>query len=265
LPPDESLQLNGRPIRRRQRSLKEPRIPISLFDVGVAIAISALGAATQASIGFGFALIAAPLLLLLHPDFVPGPLLATTLLLTFLMAYRERRAIDFHGVALALIGRASTTLPAALLVAALPRANFDTLFAGLIFLAVGFSIRLPRLEPTRALTISAGALSGVMGTVAAIGGPPMALLYQHAEGPRIRSSLSAFFLVGSALSLAALAAVGRFGAHELGLASILAPGVVLGFVASRLVSPWLDRGHMRALVLALSLAAGVAVLSRALA
>jgi uncharacterized membrane protein YfcA len=180
------------------------------------------------------------------------------------MAYRERRAIDLHGVAFALVGRTAATLPAALLVAALPRANFDILFAGLVFLAVGLSFRLPRLESTRLLTVAAGALSGLMGTVAAIGGPPMALLYQHAEGPRIRSSLSAFFVVGSALSLVALAAVGRFGNHELWLALALAPGVFLGFAASRLVSPWLDRGRIRFFVLALSLAAAVAVLGRAL-
>jgi len=256
--------LDGRPVGRRPGRLQELRIPISFLDVGVAIAISFLGAVTQASVGFGFALIAAPLLLLLRGDFVPGPMLAVTVLLTFLMACRERHAIDFRGVGLALAGRATTTLPAALLVAALPRANFDILFAGLVFLALALSVRLPRLESKPSLTVAAGALSGVMGTVAAIGGPPVALLYQHAEGPRIRSSLSAFFLVGAALSLVALAAVGRFGRHELWLALALAPGVLLGFIASRLVSPWLDRGRIRTLVLALSLGAAIAVLGRGL-
>lgn len=186
------------------------------------------------------------------------------MLLTFLMACREWHAIDFRGVGLALVGRVATTIPAALLVAALPRANFDILFAGLVFLAVALSARLPRLEPTRSLTIAAGALSGVMGTVAAIGGPPVALLYQHAAGPRIRSSLSAFFLVGAALSLAALAGVGRFGSRELWLASTLVPGVLLGLLVSRFVSPWLDRGRTRVFVLALSLGAAFAVLGRAL-
>ncbi len=214
--------------------------------------------------GFGFALIAAPLLLLLHAGFVPGPLLAATVVLTFLMACRERHAIDFRGVGLALMGRIVTTVPAALLVVALPRADFDILFAGLVFLAVALSVRLPRLQPTPPLTIAAGALSGVMGTVAAIGGPPVALLYQHADGPRIRSSLSAFFLVGATLSLTALAAVGRFGNDELWLALVLLPGVLLGFAASRFVAPWLDRGRIRPLVLALSLGAALAVLGRAL-
>jgi uncharacterized membrane protein YfcA len=186
------------------------------------------------------------------------------LLLTFLVAYRERRSIDVHGVALALVGRIAATVPAALLVAALSRATFDILFAGLVLVAVVLALRTPRFEPTRSLTVAAGALSGFMGTASSIGGPPMALLYQHAEGPRIRGSLSGFFVVGTTLSLVALAAVGRFGNHELRLASILAPGVVLGLVASRSVSPWLDRGRIRSLVLVLSLAAAVAVLGRAL-
>jgi len=186
------------------------------------------------------------------------------LLLTFLVAYRERRSIDVHGVALALVGRIAATVPAALLVAALPPAAFDILFAGLVFVAVVLALRTPRFEPTRLLTVAAGALSGFMGTMASIGGPPMALLYQHAEGPRIRGSLSGFFVVGTTLSLVALAAVGRFGNHELRLASTLVPGVVLGIVTSRIVSPWLDRGRIRPLVLVLSFAAALAVLGRTL-
>jgi uncharacterized protein len=232
--------------------------------MGIAMGVAALGAAIQASIGFGFALIAAPLLLLLDTTFVPGPLLAASLLITFFVAYRERRSIDVHGVALALAGRIAATVPAALLVAALPPATFDILFAGLVFVAVVLSLRTPRFERTRPLTVAAGALSGFMGTASSIGGPPMALLYQHEEGPRIRGSLSGFFVVGTTLSLVALAFVGKFGDHELRLASILAPGVVLGLVASRLVSPWLDRGRIRSLVLVLSLAAAVAVLWRPL-
>ena len=162
------------------------------------------------------------------------------------------------------MGRIAATVPAALLVAALPRATFDALFAGLVFVAVALAVRAPRVEPTRPLTVAAGALSGFMGTMASIGGPPMALLYQHADGPRIRGSLSGFFVVGTAMSLVALAAVGQFGNHELRLTSTLIPGVALGIATSRIVSPWLDRGRTRPLVLILSFAAALAVLGRAL-
>ena len=45
--------------------------------------VMALGALVQASVGFGCAVIAAPILLLLHPVFVPGPIILAASLLSF--------------------------------------------------------------------------------------------------------------------------------------------------------------------------------------
>src|SRR3546814_15753694 len=70
---------------------------------------------------------------------------------------------------------------------------------------------LPVRPPTQ---LVAGVVSGVTGTAAGIGGPPLALLYQHRPGSTIRSTLAAAFLVGTALSLATLAVAGEFGPSQ---------------------------------------------------
>jgi len=137
-------------------------------------------------------------------------------------------------------------------------------FAALVFLALGLSVWMPRIEPTRALAVVAGAASGFMGTVSSMGGPPMALLYQRAEGPRMRGTLSGFLGMGAVLSLLGLAAVGRFAGRELMLAATLLPGIALGFAVSHFLAPWIDRGRVRPAVLALSFAAALAVLARTL-
>ena len=51
--------------------------------------------------------------------------------------------------------------------------------------------------------VAAGAVSGVMGTATSIGGAPMALIWQGHQGRRLRGTMSAFFMVGSAISVAA--------------------------------------------------------------
>ena len=61
----------------------------------------------------------------------------------------------------------------------------------------------------------AGATSGVLGTATAIGGPPMALVWQRKSGARLRGTMSGFFLVGSVMSIAALAATGAVDGHTL--------------------------------------------------
>ena len=87
------------------------------------------------------------------------------------------------------------------------------------------------------------------GTVAAIGGPPIALVYQYASGPRIRATMALYFTLGTVLSLAALWLAGAFGRHELALAAVLVPGTVLGFLASGPLLRRVDAGRLRPLVL----------------
>ena len=87
----------------------------------------------------------------------------------------------------------------------------------------------------------------------------MALLYQHAPGPRVRGTLSSIFLIGALISLVALSLVGRFGRDELRLTLALLPGVLFGFVASRRIASRLDLGYTRRAVLTIATAAGLIV------
>jgi uncharacterized protein len=239
-------------------------LPISPLDALLAFFIVAAGGMLQASLGFGMGLMAAPFLVLIDPAFVPGPSLLAALVLTVLVAHRERHALDFHGLRYAVVGRIVGTIPAALLISYISPAGFETVFAVMVILAVILSAVGVTFEPTPGRAAVAGALSGFMSTLSSVGGPPMALLYQNAEGPRFRSTLAGFFSIGVVISLVALAAVGRFHLREVALAAVLIPGGLAGFWLSRFVSPWMDRRGVRPFVLGLSFLAAAGVLWRAL-
>jgi uncharacterized membrane protein YfcA len=121
-----------------------------------------------------------------------------------------------------------------------------------------------RLLPAPGTLLGAGALAGFLGTTSSVGGPPIALVYQHETGPRIRGTLSAFFVVGVVLSLIGLHVVDRFGAVELRLALALLPAAVAGFLLSRRTARWVDAGRTRLAVLAASGASGLFVVVREL-
>ena len=131
-----------------------------------------------------------------------------------------------------------------------------------MLVAVAISISGLRVEPRPVSLVVGGALSGIMGTIASIGGPPLALLYQHAPGARVRGTLSSIFLIGTLISLVALTLVGRFGRDELRLTLALLPGVLLGFVVSRRIASRLDRGYTRRAVLTIATGAGLIVVVR---
>ena len=71
-------------------------MPRQLTEILAASAIITVGATVQATVGFGLGLVAAPVLLLIEPMLVPGPLMASGVILTLLMAYRERQDLDFR-------------------------------------------------------------------------------------------------------------------------------------------------------------------------
>jgi uncharacterized membrane protein YfcA len=233
------------------------------IEPGAAIAIFALvaiGSCVQASVGFGLGLIAAPFLFLIYPSLIPGPLMASSVALTLLMAFRERNAIDFAGLGFAFAGRIVGTLLAALVWIILPSENFDFLFAGLVLLGVALSLSGLPIDPNPATASAAGLLSGFMGTLTSIGGPPMALLYQRESGPRIRGTLSGHFVIGALVSLVALAAVGRYGRAEIILSIWLVPAILAGYVTSGRIRKSVDRAGARPFILGLSVLAALGIL-----
>jgi len=236
--------------------------PVEIGGLGFAIATLAVfvGAALQGAIGFGFAIIAAPVLFLVDPVLVPGPIIFSALVLTSLTAIRERDAIDYRGLGWGLAGRLPGTFAGAALVAAVTAEQLATPLGLLVLLAVAISASAARFEPGPRTMFGAGLLSGFMGTASSIGGPPMALVYQHGSGARLRATLGAFFVAGALMSLAALAGVGRFGSTEMWLGAALVPGIVLGFTLSNRLTGLVDRGYTRPAVLTVAVMAGFGVI-----
>ncbi|HVO35225.1 MAG TPA: sulfite exporter TauE/SafE family protein [Gemmatimonadales bacterium] len=232
---------------------------MTLASAVLASGVVAVGALSQGTVGFGVGTIAAPLLLLIDPRLVPGPLLATAFCLILALTGREWRGIRFAYLAWSLVGRFAGTVAAALFIRGISQARFETalgivVILGALISAVGLEVRL-----TRAGFLGAGALSGFFGTTAAIGGPPIALLYQRESGQVVRGTLSAFFVVGTAISIGGLAWAGKFGPTELRLTPVLLPGALVGFLLSGRLTRLMDRGWLRPAILVLSLLAGCIV------
>lgn len=225
---------------------------------------AAAGAAVQGSVGFGLSLVAVPILAIIDPRLVPGPVLCVAIVLTLLVSHRERGSIDLFGVTWGLAGRVPGTALGAAALVVMPRDRLSLVFGVLVLLAVAMSASRLRIRSTPLSLVIAGVLSGIMGTTAAIGGPPIALVLQHLPGAQLRGTLSGFFLVGASVSLLALVLVGRFGREELLLALALLPGILVGYLISGRTARWLDRGYTRAAVLTVATAAAIVVILRQL-
>lgn len=91
--------------------------------------------------------------------------------------------------------------------------------------------------------------SGILGTATSIGGTPMAIIWQRSDGATLRGTMSAFFLVGSCISLIALTVAGAINEKTMHFSVVLVPSVLLGYFLSRYVNRFLDRGRARLVAL----------------
>jgi len=234
--------------------------PLTLTESILAFVIATFGSALQGTIGFGLGLIGVPLLVMLNPVYVPGPVLLSALFLSVLIAHRERYAISIKEIKWAVAGRICGTVIGSYLLTIIPQENVSVLFGAMILLAVIISFSGIKLELNPLNLLGAGTVSGLMGTTSAIGGAPMALIYQHQKGPRIRGALSTIFIFGTIISLSSLIIIHCFGLMEIYAAVTLIPGILLGFFLSKRLALILDRGYIRPAVLIASALSGIIVI-----
>jgi uncharacterized membrane protein YfcA len=219
----------------------------------------AIGAVIQGSIGFGYALVAVPALVLMLPWSVPVTPLLLALPMTILMSASEWQSVDFSGFFLITFGRLLGTAAGVALLVFVPVGSLSTLVGLLILAAALASFLRPAFEVRNSTRLTGGVASGVVSTVAALGGTPLALVYQNRSGAELRSTLSISFVVGVAMSLAGLALAGKVEGRHFVLAVELLPGLLVGLWASRWVVKRLDERLLRPVVLIFAAAAGMVI------
>ena len=219
----------------------------------------AVGAVVQGSIGFGYAFVAVPTMALLYPEALPVTPLLLALPMTALMTAREWHSIDITGFFLITVARVAGTVAGVTLLVLVP-ASYLSVIVGLLITAVALlSFFSPNFEVSNKTRIAGGMASGITSTTAAIGGPPLALIYQDRSGAELRSTLSISFVVGTVMSLAALAFAGKVQGWHFLLALQLLPGLLVGLWSSRWVIRYLDERWLRPAVLMFAAVAGLTV------
>jgi len=222
------------------------------------------GSLVQASTGLGLGMVAAPVLLLIDPRLVPGPLLVLALLVSLLIGLREWRSIDRQGLSFALAGRIPGSVLAGLTISLLPLSLYNLVFGALVLGAVLLSTTGWRVLPTPRNLLAAGFTSGYMGTLTSIGAPPLALAYQHSNASSMRATMAAYFVIGSAFSIVVLMLFGQFAVEQALAGAIFVPPLIAGFWVSGRVVTRIDNRRARQAVLWLSGLSAVMLIAKSL-
>ena len=237
---------------------------MSWIELAICAVAVLAGGVVQGAIGFGLSLIAVPVIGLIDPGALPATMLMLAVPFTAAMAFRERSNIDVPGFWLIAVGRLPGTAAALWLLSVITESELSIVIGIAVILAVVFSAIAPEVPLGRTTRLVAGAISGLMGTAAAIGGPPLAIAYQRRPGPELRSTLAMSFVLGSAISLVALGLSGHVEYRHLVLAAWLLPGLALGLFLATKLHRFLDKGWLRPTVLVFAAISGAVAILRSL-
>lgn len=234
---------------------------LTLFLINVIVLIGSL---LQGLIGYGVGMFCAPLLFLISPNLVPAPLILISTVLTLIMMMRDRAHLEFHQVSWAMKGGGVGVILAGLVLNIASKEQFELVFALLILAAVFISILGFKPSVNKTSNTIAGFTSGFMGTITAVGGPPMALLYQHGDIKNIKANLTAFFLFLNIVALFTLAYIGHITINTLITLTCSLPGIFIGLYISTKAHSIIKPHLIRSWILILSAITAITAIIKSL-
>lgn len=216
--------------------------------------------------GFGSALLAAPLLLLIGfpPPFVVTVNFSLVLLTRATVAYRFRYYVTPRRVGTLLAGLAPGSIIGVIVLSSVD-ASVIKLGMGIVVLiaAVGLVWSTSRPEkgrPIPAGTFIAGLTGGFLGTTTSLAGIPAAIYFirERLEPTRFIADMAAFFVTGGLIAITVLLVSGEFVLDALFPAALLwLPGALVGNLVGARIGASLPPGIFRRFTLGVIFATGI--------
>ncbi len=218
----------------------------------------------QVSIGMGFGMLASPLIALIKPELVPGSILAMGLFVAFSGAWRERVNISWTELKLGVGGRIIGSITAFIVLLIIPDVeSFFVVFGIVMLVAIAMTAFGRKVDFTETNLLQLSIISGLMGSITAVGAPPMAIIYHDRDPAIVRPTLNAFFFSGSVLGLISLGSSGWISVQDFIAAVIFLPAMFFGILVS---GPFkgLPNRLMSSILLGLSALASISLIIRGL-
>ena len=214
---------------------------LTLLEVIFIAVLLFVSSAVQGVLGFGFAVIASPIIVQINPNLVPQLLALLGLPIALRVFFREKESVDLSKVKPLIVGRLVGG-PIGLLLLLNLSEKYLSIAVGVIVLVAGLGSFFGWvINRNNINSFLAGTFSGIFGMVAAVGGPPVALLYRNTKSEEFRPSLNSVFSIGILITLSLLVLSGNLFMDHLLLFVLFLPFVLIGVrISSSIFSKFSD-------------------------
>ncbi len=232
-----------------------------------AAVIILIASTVHAVTGFGYALVATPLLALtVDPHTAVVATTMSALAMTITIAVRQRHHAEWKVAMVAMAGIV-LGMPLGLWVYGVTSEQVLTALIGVGVLGCTVMVwRRVKVPGNTPVLVGVGLVSGALSTSTGTNGPPMVAAFQGMgyDPHRFRATLSAVFAGTSVFSLIGFALAGKVNAQSLWIGLVGLPVVQVGWFAGNAIFSRIDAERFRKVVLAALLVSAVVTLSSAL-
>jgi len=214
----------------------------------ILIVASILQMATGVSVG----MIIVPFLAMISYTLIPVPIVFASLTLTIMMAYKGREHIDLHNAYPISIGMLAGIFVSVYLLSQVRFEYLGLVFGIFILISVLISLKVKTFTLTKTMNYTGGLIAGVMGTMAAVGGQILALLFQNHPLESIKSTLAVLYTLFSITMLVVFYLFGNFSYEQMVSGFYLMPGFIIGFFIAPVFSQYFNPKHAKTVVLSMA-------------
>ena len=206
----------------------------------------------QMATGVTAGMIIVPFLAMISYTLIPVPIAFASLALTIMMAYKGRKVIDTKNMFQISLGMLVGILLSILILKNIQFEYLGLVFGVFILISILISIKVKTFTLNKSLNYSGGFVAGVMGSMAAVGGQILALLFQNHPLESLKSTLAFLYTLFSIVMLMVFFIFGEFSYSQLISGFYMMPGFIIGFFIAPMFVKYFNPKYSKIMVLCMA-------------
>ena len=206
----------------------------------------------QMATGVTAGIIIVPFLAMISYTLIPVPIAFASIALTSMMAYKGREHIDTKNMLQISTGMLVGIILSVFILKNIRFEYMGILFGLFILISVFISIKIQSFTLNKSINYSGGFIAGVMGSMAAVGGQVLALLFQNHPLESLKATLAFLYTLFSITMLVIFFIFGEFSYSQFISGIYMMPGFIIGFFIAPIFSKYFNSKYSKTVVLSMA-------------
>jgi len=218
----------------------------------------------QMATGVTAGMIIVPFLAMISYTLIPVPIAFASLALTIMMAYKGRKHIDTKNMLQISFGMLAGILLSIFILKNIKFEYLGLVFGTFILISVFISIKIKSFTLNKSINYSGGFVAGVMGSMAAVGGQILALLFQNHPLESLKSTLAFLYTLFSIVMLIVFFIFGEFSYTQFTSGIYMMPGFIIGFFIAPMFAKYFNPKYSKTIVLLMATTGALILIAKSI-